>query len=254
MRKIRKDLTNETFGRWTVLQRMPDKACKSGKVFDMWLCECSCKNHTQKIVYGDNLRSGKSTSCGCQAKETIKRNCLATHNQYEDCGDYYIGYTKKGEPFYFDKEDYELIKCHVWYIGEDGYVVTHNPDTSGHRLIRMHRLVMNLTDDEIKIDHKDRKRNNNRKSNLRVATPQQNMMNASKQVNSVYSRYKGVCYHKNGKMWVSYIRVNGKRVHLGSFKTELEAAKAYEEAAKKYFGEFACVEPGTEGAWNDNVC
>lgn len=257
MKKIKEDLTGEIFGRWRVVQREKDKTSKSGKVYDMWLCECLCEKHTRRVLYGDNLRYGKSTSCGCLPKEKRHNNALLTHNKYELKDGYYIGYTLNNEPFYFDEEDYDLIKGYVWYIGKDGYVVTHNPkfgEPGEHKLIRMHRLVLDLQDEDLQIDHHDRKRNDNRKYNLRVVTPQQNMMNCGKQTDSIYSKYKGVCYHKNGHVWVSYIRINGKRVHLGTFKTELEAAKAYEEAANKYFGEFACTDPGEEGMWDKNVC
>lgn len=243
------DLTGLIFGKWKVLHRVEDRISNSGKVFDMWLCECLCEKHTIRVIYGDNLRFGKSTSCGCAPVDKRHQKTLETHNTYEQKNGYYIGYTQKKEQFFFDIEDYEIIKNYVWHIGKDGYVVTNNPnwkEKNKHKLIRMHRLVMGISDDSIKIDHKNRKRNDNRKDNLRIATDQENSRNTSKQKDSTYSKYKGVCYHKNGKMWVAYIRINGKRKHLGSFKTELEAAKAYEKAAKKYFGEFACVEPREE--------
>ena len=252
VKKVKEDLTGKLIGRWRVLRRSEDKVSKTGKIFDMWICQCTCQKQTIKEVYGDNLRSGKSLSCGCISRETRHKNSL---NVYEFVGNYCIGYTSNKEPFYLDKEDYEKIKDFVWYIGDDGYVVTHNPNKrldGEHNLIRMHRFVLNINDDNVKVDHKNRKRNDNCKNNLRIATPQQNMMNCGKQTDSIYSKYKGVCFHKKAKKWVSYIRIDGKRVHLGIFNSEIEAAKAYEEAAKKHFGEFACVEPGEEGAWN--VC
>lgn len=256
MKKIKEDLTGMTFGRWNVVERVDDYINSAGRAYDMWLCECTCPNKTRKNVYGDNLRGNKSTSCGCLPRDKRHVNCLKNNNKYNDSfDDYMIGYTKKNEQFYFDKDDFEKIKNFIWYIGKDGYVVTHNPNCDKedeHNLIRMHRLVLGVKDNNIQVDHKNRKRNDNRKNNLRIATPQENMMNCGKQTDSIYSRYKGVCYHKNAQKWVSYIRIDGKRVHLGIFDSELEAAEAYKNAAIKYFGEFACVDPGEEGAWD--VC
>lgn len=247
VKKVKEDLTGKMFGRWIVLSRAEDRVSKSGKVYDMWVCKCSCDREKIKVIYGDNLRDGKSLSCGCISKETRHENSL---NKYEFTEECCIGYTNNNESFYLDSGDYELVKNHIWYIGKDGYVVTHNyeKETYGNQcLIRMHRLVMGIKDDNITIDHKNRKRNDNRKENLRIATPKQNAENISKQKKSTYSKFKGVCWHKKAKKWVSYIRIEGKRKHLGVFDTELEAAKAYEEAAKKYYGEFACVDPKEDG-------
>lgn len=64
------DLTGKTFGRWTVIERVFDKKSKQAK----WLCECSCNNHTRKIVSGQRLRNGESKSCGCLHKEIVSKN------------------------------------------------------------------------------------------------------------------------------------------------------------------------------------
>ena len=67
------DLTGKHFGRWTVIERVIDetKANKQAR----WLCECSCENHTRKIIAGQSLRNGSSQSCGCLQKEiTAKRS------------------------------------------------------------------------------------------------------------------------------------------------------------------------------------
>lgn len=64
MRKF-KDLTGMTFGRWKVIERAENNARGDA----MWLCECSCENHTKRIVMGNSLRQGKSQSCGCLNKE-----------------------------------------------------------------------------------------------------------------------------------------------------------------------------------------
>ena len=77
------DLTGLIFGKWKVLHRVEDRISNSGKVFDMWLCECLCEKHTIRVIYGDNLRFGKSTSCGCAPVDKRHKKTLETHNTYE---------------------------------------------------------------------------------------------------------------------------------------------------------------------------
>ena len=72
--------------------------------------------------------------------------------------------------------------------------------------------------------------------NFRLATIAQNNMNKSSRGGS--SKYKGVVYHARKKLWLARITVNGKNKYIKSCKSEIGAAKAFDKAAKKYFGEF----------------
>ena len=102
----------------------------------------------------------------------------------------------------------------------------------------MHRFL--LSDQKGKIvDHINRNRLDNRKANLRYATRSQNGFN---RINVKHSSiYKGVFYRKVSKKWGASIRSPDKKIHLGLFLDEIEAAKVYDEAAKKYHGEFAVL-------------
>ena len=79
---------------------------------------------------------------------------------------------------------------------------------------------------------------NNQKANLRICTRSQNKMNGKSYKNSS-SKYKGIWWVKKNKKWRVRIRLNNKTIHLGYFKDETEAAKAYDSKAKELFGEFA---------------
>jgi hypothetical protein len=88
------------------------------------------------------------------------------------------------------------------------------------------------------IDHKNHNGLDNRKTNLRKITHQQNMMNRRPSKNST-SKYKGVSLFKRDKKWIAHICFNRILRYIGIFATEIEAAKAYNIFAKKYFGEYA---------------
>ena len=111
----------------------------------------------------------------------------------------------------------------------------HHKDTFIHRIILERKLGRPLTPGEI-VDHVDGDVLNNRRSNLRLATHTDNMRNRKLQVNNK-SGYTGVRIRRS--RWVAEIRVNGKKIHLGYFDNAEDAYKAYQNAASKYFGEFA---------------
>ena len=102
----------------------------------------------------------------------------------------------------------------------------------------MHREVAN-TPDGLVCDHINGDSLDNRKANLRSATYLQNSWNRGKSQRIGYSKYKGVIFYKMRQKWCATICVYGKKIFLGTFEDEIQAVKAYDKAAKKYFGEFA---------------
>lgn len=101
----------------------------------------------------------------------------------------------------------------------------------------MHRVILN-TPHGMYTDHINGNGLDNRRCNLRICTLKQNQGNRKKGDRTT-SKYKGVCWATDGSIWQSNISIKGKDVHLGRFKSEIDAAKAYDNAAKEYFGEFA---------------
>ncbi len=106
--------------------------------------------------------------------------------------------------------------------------------------IRMHRVIMNAKKGDI-IDHQNRNGLDNRKANLRLATSAQNKLNNNRGFDSPTSKYKGVFYDKRRKKFRACLSVNGKKKHLGYFDNEIDAAKAYDNAAKLYRKDFAVL-------------
>ena len=114
------------------------------------------------------------------------------------------------------------------------------------------RIIM-LAPEDMEVDHINHNTLDNRRCNLRVCTVSENRRNGRKQAQSK-GRYKGVVYHAHGthngqrsggvvKRWRAYTRVLGKRIWLGYYATEDDAARAYNDYARKAFGEYACLNP-----------
>jgi hypothetical protein len=136
-----------------------------------------------------------------------------------------------------DDEDFEKISQYKWHIDKCRqyfYAQAYIKINGRHKHFLMHKFLTRHK----QTDHIDGNGLNNQRRNLRAATTQQNQMNR-KPLTNCTSRYKGVSYHKRGKIWQAYIKINGKTIHLGSFRLEIDAAKAYNKKAVELFGEFA---------------
>ena len=138
-----------------------------------------------------------------------------------------------------DNEDYEWLNQWKWCYNSDGYTARGQWDPVTKKIITilMHRLIMNAKKGE-EVDHANHNTLDNRKCNLRICTKFQNMQNSKLQKNRS-SKYKGVCWHKDNKKWKAYITYEGKRIHLGYYDIEEEAARVYDKKAIELFGKFA---------------
>ena len=152
-----------------------------------------------------------------------------------------------------DDEDFEYLNQWKWCANQSRkssgfYALKKSPKVKGKwKTVYMHRVIINA-EKGFDVDHINHNGLDNRKANLRQCTNRQNQHNAKLRKNNT-SGYKGVNYHKTRDNFRAYIQTNGKQKHLGSFTTAIEAAKAYDKHALKYFGEFANINfPEGQGA------
>lgn len=163
-----------------------------------------------------------------------------------------IIYLTKGKVAKVDDEDFDKLNSRRWCAhktkGGRWYAQASHIVNGKFKGLPMHRFIMNTPDDMV-CDHINGDSLDNRKSNLRNCTRSQNAMNRGSLRGS---QYKGIYLNTHsrpgaeGKVlkyayWKACIIVGGKRISLGSYKAEIEAAKVYDEAAKKYHGEFALL-------------
>lgn len=231
-----------TFGRLAVIG---EARTSNGRQAMLCLCECG----QQKIAQVSKLLSGHTKSCGCLRRSVIDLTRL-------NPGEIPL-YGKKaaGRVARVDEADYDLVMQHRWHVTERAgtatrrqvgpYAIANAPVINGHGgTLLMHCLIMGIKG----IDHIDHDTLNNRRSNLRPATKTQNAGNRRPRL-AVSSAYKGVSWFSPARRWQAEIQKDKQRRHLGYFLSELDAAYAYDAAARELFGEFAY--PNFPGAPTD---
>ena len=248
MVKIREDMTGWNMwehgvpdSRLIVVEQVEDYIGSHQIHHAQYLCECSCGSDKNIIARASDIKCGNIKSCGCLRTERIhdinKKYNPVELNLFDEYGNYGIGYCyNTNNKFYFDMEDYEIIKDYCWsehIRPNNGYhtLIAYNPYTK--KTIRMSDLLGYKW-----CDHIDRNPLNNRKYNFRSASIQENNRNISiRKDNS--SGVIGVGWNKTHNKWRARINVNKKEVCLGWFMNKDDAIVARLNAEIKYFGEFA---------------
>lgn len=142
-----------------------------------------------------------------------------------------------------DEADIELIRHLRWnphhHRSGTFYAYAYTRRSGGRReRFWLHRLILGITDPSVQVDHKNHNGLDNQRSNLRTANTQQNQFNQRSAKGST-SRFRGVSWTTDRGKWHAQIRHNNQLHHLGRFDIEEDAARAYDAAARRLFGEFA---------------
>ena len=148
----------------------------------------------------------------------------------------------KGFESLVDDSDFDQVSQWKWcYSGyENGYAVRKPRIDGRSKTIYLHRFIVNAPIG-MEVDHINGDRLDNRRSNLRVCTRQQNNKNVRKHCDNT-SGFKGVFWEKRRKKWYSKIRESGVQKFLGYFPTPELAYEEYKKAAVRCYGEFARFE------------
>jgi len=155
----------------------------------------------------------------------------------------------RGREAIVDDDMYTYLNQWKWYATPmrggtheySFYAARNSKKVNGKRsAIRMHRLIVNARPGQF-VDHINGDGLDNRISNLRICTQQQNNFNARPRRDNKYSKYKGVRFVKAISKWLAAIKVDGVEIRLGYFAEEVEAHNAYKEASKEYHGVFGRI-------------
>ena len=136
-----------------------------------------------------------------------------------------------------DDEDFDRVNKYRWRLHSAGYAQSSGKING--KYVYLHRFLLSIEDKNQQIDHIDRNKLNNKKSNLRLCSPSQNSANIGLfSINT--TGYKGVVQSKYGS-YAANIRHSGNRVHIGTYRNIIHAAQAYDKYALIYFNDFAVL-------------
>lgn len=142
-----------------------------------------------------------------------------------------------------DAADVPLVTRHRWTVHKDKrsrtfYAQRVERKNGKQRHIFMHRMILGLTDRKVYTDHENHNGLDNRRTNIRIATAQQNAFNKRAATHGL-SQYKGVSWSKSHSKWQVTFTYNRKLRWVGSFDKEIDAATAYDNAVSAYHQQFA---------------
>lgn len=206
-------------------------------------CQCGCG---QKTKIGTQVRSCIGEIKGHPKRFIRGHNRLtfrpAAHCETGDSATRAILLTQ-GKISIVDAINYDWLSQYNWKVekqnnGANYYAVRTVRISNGrHLTIRMHREIIGAKPHEL-VDHINGDSLDNRLGNLRIATRRQNAKNTGPRPNSS-SQYKGVSWKAQMGKWVAQITNNYKKIHIGYFSNEEDAARAHDTVAKELHGEFA---------------
>ena len=139
-------------------------------------------------------------------------------------------------PVIVDDDQYGKVAPHDWFSLRNRNGVPYAHAIIDGRMVKMHRLLLGLTDPKIQGDHNNWDTLDNRHANIRVATEAQNKAHRRRWGSSPY---RGV--YPSGARWVARISIRGKFTYLGTYETAEEAGLAYDEVAYAAWGVFASL-------------
>lgn len=205
----------------TILREVTDRPSDSRRQVEV-ACECG----RIKTMLWRNVKYGRTQSCGCVClgdRETMEPDSIPNAKWIP---------TTRRQWTLVDDDVYWVICKHRWSLtgGSKPYAATRINNIH----VRLHHLVIGCPPEGLQVDHINGNTLDNRRCNLRFATPSQNCQNKAP---ALLRKWKGIRQYKCG--WMARIRTPDGRICLGTFKTDIEAARAYNEAAKRLFGEFA---------------
>lgn len=149
----------------------------------------------------------------------------------------------KGNCTIVDNDEYEKFGNLTWFIcngyAKRSFRLKSVERSKSNRQAHLHREILNAPKGMC-IDHINGDKLDNRKSNLRLCTNQENIRNSKVMIKNT-SGFKGVSWMKSKSKWRARIKVNMREIHLGLFASKLDAVRCYNKGAKRYFSDFAYI-------------